>query len=150
MQNDIYLRLAEKSDIQMLYELRNDDVVRKNSLNTEVIPYENHCLWFERKMVSDDNNIYICMCGDCPVGQIRVDYNIQKVEISYSIIKEYRGNGYGVRMIELLEKKEQSQIKGKILFGIVKMSNIASQKCFEKLGYKKEVKDDNVYYSKII
>lgn len=148
MRDDIYLRLANESDVQMLYELRNDESVRINSVNTESIPYEKHCLWFERKLISDDNNIYICMCGACPIGQIRVDYDIQKVEISYSIINEYRGNGYGAKMIELLEEQERFQIIGKTIFGIVKMGNIASQKCFEKLGYRKEVKGDYFCYSK--
>lgn len=86
-----------------------------------------------------------------PVGQTRVDYSKKRDgEINYSIGAGYRCNGYGTRMLSLLEKMEEVKKNADRLCAMVKSSNIASQKCFEKLGYIKSIKEDMVYYVKNI
>ncbi len=144
----VVLRLAEKGDIKLLFEWRNDVTVRMNSIYTKPILYENHCTWFDKKQQDINSNIYICMYGGQPIGQIRIDYQENKAEISYSLAKEYRGKGLGEITLHSLEEKECVRLKGKTLTGIVKRNNIASQRCFEKLGYTKKIEDDYVYYSK--
>ena len=44
------LRRAEKEDCRFLYELRNEEEVRKNSFQTGIFSYEDHVAWFERKL----------------------------------------------------------------------------------------------------
>ena len=86
-----------------------------------------------------------------PVGQARVDYNMARCgEISYSIDAAYRCNGYGTRMLGLLEEMEEIKKKTDRLCAVVKITNTASQRCFEKLGYLKSFKEDMVYYVKDI
>lgn len=142
----MYLRCAEMKDSQLIFEWRNDIGTRMNSLNMELISYDTHCKWLETKLQSQNCQMYVCMENDKAIGQIRVDYIDGKGEISYTVAPEYRGKGYGKKIIELLEEKEAT--KKIVLFGIVKSNNVASQKCFEKLGYNKENDGDIIRYSK--
>lgn len=53
-------------------------------------------------------------------------------------------------MLGLLEEMEEIKKKTDRLCAVVKIANTASQKCFEKLGYLKSVKEDMVYYNKYL
>ena len=53
------LRRAEKEDCRFLYELRNEEEVRKNSFQTGIFSYEDHVAWFERKLEEKNTRIYI-------------------------------------------------------------------------------------------
>lgn len=147
---ELYLRKANLQDSKMIFNWRNEPDVRINSLHTERIMYDTHLKWFQKRLLSNESHIYICMKGETPIGQIRIDYEENKGEISYSIASEYRGKGYGKNMLELLEDKEREQGRIEILFGIVKRNNLASQKCFEKLGYHKENNGNVLIYHKKI
>ena len=150
MVNDkvLYLRCVELEDMKLLYEWRNDKIVRMNSLNSDIISYDTHCKWFKEKIKSKDSQIYICMKDNQPIGQIRIECDEEEAEISYLIAAEYRGKGYGREIIKLLEQEVIRDIKIKKLVATVKGSNIASQKCFEYLNYDKLEEGKVVYYSK--
>jgi RimJ/RimL family protein N-acetyltransferase len=142
-------------DVDLLYEWRNETECRKNSINTSYIEYGDHCRWFAGELNSDTCNIFICMKeqmygeGCDPVGQVRIDYGKDRTgEISYSIGAEYRCNGYGTRILKMLEESKNTRENADRLCAVVKSGNTASQKCFEKLGYVKSIKADMVYYSK--
>ena len=135
---DIYLRQAMPEDKDLLYQWRNDPVCRENSLDQSIVPYESHCAWFQDRLGSGDCFIFICMEKDSPIGQVRVDYQGRDGKISYSISEGYRGRGYGARMLGLLEQDAGIRMRTAGLYAIVKCSNVASQKCFEKLQYSKE------------
>lgn len=140
-------------DADLLYIWRNEDECRKNSVNTGYIEYKEHCKWLAGKLNSDTCNIFICIKehngSNKPVGQVRVDYvKYRYGEISYSIGKEYRCNGYGTKILKLIEGMKEIKANVDKLCAIVKTNNLVSQKCFENLGYVKSVKKDLVYYNK--
>lgn len=147
---ELCLRKANFLDSKIIFEWRNEPLVRMNSLHTELIMYDTHLKWFQEKLLSKESQIYICMKGETPVGQIRIDYEGNKGEISYSIASEYRGKGYGKQILELLEDEEREKGRIEILFGVVKYSNLASQKCFEIQSYNREDDESNIYYYKRI
>ena len=146
----IYLRPAVLEDKDLLYQWRIDVVCRKNSVTPDKSSYDNHSAWFLDRLRSDESYIFICMKKDIPVGQVRVDYQDGTGRISYSVSTEYRGEGYGTQMLELLEHEATIREKTLKLFGIVKYDNKASQRCFEKLRYSKEYRDGCFYYSKVL
>ncbi len=155
LQDNLYLRHASMEDAGLLYGWRNEDECRKNSVNTGYIEYDSHCKWLSSRLSPGCCSIFICMRehwgGYEPVGQARVDYNMARCgEISYSIDAAYRCNGYGTRMLGLLEEMEEIKKKTDRLCAVVKVTNTASQRCFEKLGYLKSFKEDMVYYVKDI
>ncbi len=155
LQDRLYLRSASMEDADLLYRWRNEVECRKNSVNTGYIEYDSHCKWLSDRLGSGCYSIFICMREygrrDESVGQTGVGYNMDRCgEISYSIDAGYRYNGYGTRMLALLEEMEEVKKNVDRLCAVVKITNIASQRCFEKLRYLKSVKEDMVYYVKDI
>ncbi len=136
--------------MEMLYEWANDFECRKNAFSTEKISIEEHEKWFLEKVNSLKTDIFIACIDDEEVGQIRLDYGEEGAVIDYSIRKEQRGNGLGVKMLKLLE--EELKIRGQHieLVGKVKFENILSQKVFEKQGYKKQECKNYIRYSKFL
>lgn len=137
MQNgELYLRSAMPSDMDMLFELANDEAVRKNAFHMAPISYEEHKEWF-RKMMEDDSQLqFILMSGSLPIGQIRLTRDGESAEIDYSIISEKRGMGYGKKMVQLMKEmihREYPSIQK--LTAKVKPSNAASIYCFEENGF---------------
>lgn len=133
---NIYLRKATEEDIDLLFEWANDPVVRVNSFNIEPIPYEKHVKWF--KKIMDDPNVlqFILMDEDIPVGQIRLNVNGDEAEIGYSIGNEFRGKGYGRRILQLVfDEVQKNHHEISSLIAKVKPENIASNKLFVSEGY---------------
>lgn len=134
--SNLYLRKAALSDLELYYEWANDPVVRSNSFSSEPIPYEDHVKWFNRSLNKDDVHLFVLMEDDVPVGQIRINISDAVAEISYSISSEFRGKGYGRKIVSLLIEKIKKEIPGiKTISARVKPDNEASKKVFEKEGF---------------
>lgn len=132
----LFLREAEPSDLDLLFEWANNEFVRQNAFHTKPITYEEHKKWFE-KLLNDREQIqFIMYLGDEPVGQARLTVNMEEAEIDYSIAAEKRGMGYGKELIRLVQDivyNEYASIKK--LTAKVKASNAASIYCFRKNGF---------------
>lgn len=147
---DLYLREATDSDMDLLFEWANDKDVRKNSFNSEPIPYENHVKWFNRIM-SDDTVLQFIMCDrNEPIGQIRLNIEGDRAYIGYSISPDRRGQGFGERMLKLtIGKVKEENAKNhniKTLVGQVKYENPASARAFEKCGFSRLDKEGCIEY----
>ena len=113
----LFLREAEPSDLDLLFEWANNEFVRQNAFHTKQIHF-------------------ILYLGDEPVGQARLTVNMEEAEIDYSIAVEKRGMGYGKELIRLVQDivyNEYASIKK--LTAKVKASNAASIYCFRKNGF---------------
>ncbi|CAL66984.1 GNAT family N-acetyltransferase [Christiangramia forsetii] len=134
------LRSINDQDCTLLFKWVNDEEVRKNSLDSQKIKWEEHKLWFNNKLNSSRCEIFIFENDNLPVGQIRYDKNTNGIwDIDYSIDKEYRGLGFGKRMVEL----SLSSVSG-VKRAVVQRKNIASCKVFEKLGFEMDKKNDEI------
>lgn len=134
-----YLREATKDDVDLLFKWTNDPAVRKNSFSSEKITYEEHTSWYRSLLENKNCKQYIYMCGDCPIGQIRIVQKEKNAEISYSICTEKRSQGYGAKMLELVKNQvfKDFPMVDK-LTGLVKTDNLASKKAFENAGYEEK------------
>ena len=134
----LHLRRVEKRDCRFLYELRNEQEVRKNSFQTAEITYEQHVGWFQRKIEDSDVRIYILEQDKEAIGQVRVEHSGGIGEISYALTAKARGRGFSKWMlrelVNLLWKEEFCEQ----LMAEVKLDNVASQKIFRYLGYQEE------------
>lgn len=134
--SNLYLRKAEISDIDLYYEWANDPVVRSNSFNTEHIPYEEHVNWYNKAMNSSDVAMFVLMKDQIPIGQIRINISDSAAEISYSISSEFRGNGYGGKIVSLLLDRIINEMPAiRIIRARVKPENTASVRVFLKEGF---------------
>jgi RimJ/RimL family protein N-acetyltransferase len=141
------LRPATSLDCDQYFEWANDPEVRANSFNQEPIPHDAHVRWFYRKLDFKDqlwvltksisNTTHFadtgceCECDHIPVGQIRLQQELDHTEIHYSIAKEHRGQGNGRRMIQMA----LFEIKTWPVIAQVKQSNRASRAIFDKLDF---------------
>lgn len=136
--SEVYLRKGTIDDLDLLFSWANDPLVRKNSFQTEMIPYENHIRWYQHLLERNDAKQYILMEDDTPVGQIRITLTEGKAEIGYSIAKEHRGKGFGGKIIAVLPSAVQQDFpEVKILLAKVKPVNEASKKVFLENGFQK-------------
>lgn len=164
---DLYLRPVEQKDMQLLFQWANDPTVRKNAYHTEPISLETHQKWFASKLADKACVIYILTDGEQNFGQVRGDISriapskpeteeplsnhasfIEQVEIDYSIAADYRGLGYGKKMLQLFEAICRENGECPLLYAEVKKENLASQRVFESLDYTKTVQEDIVIYKK--
>ncbi|WP_375580227.1 GNAT family N-acetyltransferase [Marivirga tractuosa] len=124
--------LATNKEVELLFEWVNDKEVRQNSFNSDDISWEGHKKWFEKKLKDKNCKIFIFYEQDTPVGQMRLDKINSEWFIDYSISKEYRGRGYGTKMVNAIK----DSVNESPLVAEVKSDNKASAKTFEKCGFK--------------
>ena len=138
MDENLYLRPALYEDEDLLLRWANNSDVRRNSFHSETITPEEHRKWFSNMMQSPKEIQYILMRGDTPVGQIRLSCSEERAEIDYSIDRNFRGNGYGKRILELIKQEViRSFPEIKVLVGKVKQGNTLSENCFADGNYEK-------------
>ena len=136
---ELQVRKAVEADKELIFNWVNDSKSRKHSINQREITWDEHCLWFDEKMKRTDTDIYIFSLNE-PVGMIRLDKEENRFKISYNVSPNYRGNGYGDRIISWVT----NQKKYKTLLADVKEDNIASHKIFLNNEFKlKKVFDVN-------
>lgn len=130
MAEELQIRLANIDDMKNVFDLSNDDTVRKNSINQNKIEWEDHVKWFRNRI--DKSHFYIVENKNKEfVAQVRFDEQLEST-ISISITKNFRGKGLASEIIKQCSKKS----KLKNIVALVKKENLASQKSFLKAGYK--------------
>ena len=138
MADEFMIRLATINDMKKVFELSNDDVVRKNSTNQEKIKWEEHVKWYENRIKRTEEPFYIVEALNKEfIAQVRLDKKNEHT-ISISISKDFRGKGLASKII----KRCSEESGKKEIVAFVKEKNIASQKAFVKAGYKFNSKDD--------
>lgn len=153
MEEQLFLRPATIDDVDLLFEWVNEPAVRNNSFNTKIISMEEHAAWLERVLTDFYTKLYILQEEDTPIGQVRLAYDTNVWQISYSIAPAYRGQGYGKIILQLAENELiRSSHVGEQLYAEVKKHNIASRRIFKNLGYDEAAsKQENAYgYMKVV
>jgi len=150
---DIKIRSAKENDSKDIFEWRNDKITREMSHTSEIIKLENHNRWYSNSLDSESRILLICE-NDCSekIAIIRFDISESNSVISINLNPTQRGKGLTksclIKSIEFFSK-EYSDIKR--LVAEIKENNIASQKTFIGIGFKKFNLEDNVgFYQKIL
>lgn len=121
----------------LIFNWANDPVVRQNSHSIEPIEISSHYKWFKKKLSEKNCRFFIVELSGEPVGQVRFDINDRVATINYSIGQQFRGQGLGKELLRLAMQSLQSeQSNSQLIFKAeVKVSNPASIKVFQKLGF---------------
>lgn len=72
------LRSVINDDVDMIFEWRNREQIRKNMYNNEIIPYDTHKKWFESILVSSNSQYFIYEQEGTPLGLVsftNIDHN---------------------------------------------------------------------------
>ena len=136
--NVLILRKVIFEDALDTFNLSNDDLVRRNSFNSEKIKWENHLIWLKKKL-EDENSIYFAVVDalDKFYGQVRFDIDPKNKTaiINISLIKNIRGIGLSPIIIDKAVN-ELLKIKSiKLIKAYIKDKNIPSIKSFEKANF---------------
>jgi RimJ/RimL family protein N-acetyltransferase len=142
------LRPATIEDCDTYFAWANDPEVRVNSFNQNLIPYESHVEWFNKKL-QQPNCLWVLAKSantEVLVGQIRFEQHPNHTEIHYSVAKEHRGQSNGRRMIQMA----LSQISTWPVVAQVKQTNRASRNIFDKLDFQIiATTSDSITYQKV-
>jgi len=134
--NQISLRRAQEQDLMFYFHLRNEPSVRALSFSTEAVDLPTHTTWFSRKLQNPHTRLFVIGAGGESIGQIRIDIEDNKGEVSIAVLPEHRGKGYAPLAIrEASERvfREVPQVDG--MLAHMKIDNIASQKSFARAGF---------------
>ena len=139
LKHKLILREANLKDALEIFNLSNDDVVRKNSFNQKKIQWKDHLKWLKEKL-EDENCVFFVVVDKLNkfYGQIRFDINPRSNEatISVSLKNNIRGLGLSSFIIDK-SVNELVKIKSvKLIKAYIKEENIASIKAFERANFK--------------
>jgi len=127
--DDLRLRPARTNDAERLLQWRNDPDTRAASVHTaEVTPAE-HDSWLARSLANPDRKVFIAERWGEPVGTVRGDRSPAGWELSWTVAPGSRGQGLGVRMLQLL-----IDALGRPALARIKAGNSPSTKMAEAVG----------------
>mgnify|MGYP001149758850 CR=1 FL=1 len=129
-------RYAKDSDCDTYFKWVNDSLVRKNSLNTKTISFEDHKRWFTEKMKSEDVIMYVFSNseGDL-VGQVIIELKDNWVSVGQSVAKEHRGKKYGAEILTKSTNAFLEKYPKQTIVSVVRTANIPSLKMSIKSGF---------------
>lgn len=135
------LRKAELTDLKFLFNLRNEESVKKVSLNSAPIDFDAHSKWFEKKLAVSDNVIFIAEIDSLPivqpVAQTRFDLDGNSAEVNIAVVAGFRGKGYGTEILKTAAARFFKEFpETKTVRAFINLGNDASLKSFTKAGYK--------------
>ena len=141
--NNIIIKKTVKEDSKLFYQLRNDKLNRRFSVNSKKIEFDEHKKWFENNY--SKNYYFTCFYNKKKIGYIRGDNLNETISISIAIDKKFKKKNIATKCFELFEKKIKVNV---ILFAKVFNKNTDSSKFFEKNKFSLLKKDRNIltYY----
>ncbi len=129
-------RQAKLSDMDDLYGLSNEKLVRNNSIHSETILYKDHVNWFQKVLSDEKYLILVVEQGGGFIGQVKFNIDNTSATISLSLNLSQRGKGIGSRIIlESVEFLINMKYGMRDIIAYIKNDNIASIKSFEKAGF---------------
>lgn len=136
MVEEFNIKLATIDNMKDIFDLSNDDLVRANSFNQDKIEWKQHQNWFKNK-INDENCIFYVVkdINNKLIAQVRFDKNDIEADISISISPEFRGKGYGAKVLKSTSMKIIQENNIQKINAYVKIENVASKNIFEKAGY---------------
>jgi UDP-2,4-diacetamido-2,4,6-trideoxy-beta-L-altropyranose hydrolase len=131
------IRKARLADMENVFLLSNDPVVRKQSIHPHPIPWEEHTTWFPRKIKDPDYFFYIVYDKQNKfIGQVRYEVQGESSIVSISISPDFRGKGLAVPLLKQTAVKffkKKSAVRQ--ILAYIKPENSASSHSFLKAGY---------------
>jgi UDP-2,4-diacetamido-2,4,6-trideoxy-beta-L-altropyranose hydrolase len=132
------VRRAQEGDMLALWRLANDEGVRRSSFNQDPISLETHEAWFRSKLGSPDCSFWVLEDRGAVAGQIRYErHDVDCAEVHVALARGFRGRGIGTRALRETPARAREDLGATRIRALVKCSNVASLRSFEKAGYVK-------------
>ncbi|MER1956094.1 MAG: GNAT family protein [Solibacillus sp.] len=146
MENKIYLRAFEHSDLDLLNSIRNDDTLFSTTTgNKYYISSEHDKKWIEDKIFNNSNQLYLVICCSekhQPMGYTsanNIDYLNRKAEWGGMVIsKDFNSKGMGTEAGYLFLDHLFGELGMNMVYAYVNENNKASYRLSEKYGFTKD------------
>jgi RimJ/RimL family protein N-acetyltransferase len=140
--NNVCLRDATIKDELLVFEWRNIENLVALSSKQKKVTFEEHKEWFKKKIKNSNCRILIIQLKNKNIGLIRLELeNKKNCKISIYLIPGYEGQGFGSAALSQVINSDT--IKCNSYLADVQISNISSQKFFQKLGFSKSLKNSS-------
>lgn len=133
----LQIRPVCDADCWTLYEWANDPDTRANSFRPEPITPQEHRHWFRSKTHADECWWWMLEANGVPVAVARYDICGHELEANVTVAPEYRGNGYGTKILEISTRLALQESGAKRCRALVFVDNAGSVKSFERAGYER-------------
>lgn len=141
---DIYLRLMEEGDTELIIRWRNTDFVRRNFIYQKPFTRQGHEAWI-REMIDTGKAVQFIICAKNtgkPMGSVYlrdIDENHRKAEYGIFIgEREATGKGFGTQAAKLMIRYGFEELNLHKLMLRVLAENIPARKSYEKAGFVEE------------
>lgn len=137
MAENISIRKVKNTDVEEVFNLSNQDYVRKYSINKDKIKWEEHVCWFNN-VLQDINSVFYVVTdiSERFLGQIRYNIKNDEATVSISLSRSISGKGLARHLLTesiaslFNERKEITEI-----IAYVAENNMVSIKLFENAGF---------------
>lgn len=145
--SSLRFREASLNDAHLLLEWRNNPDTRSQFLNTAIVDWEAHITWLKNTIEDNTRKLFIAENNSCPIGTVRADFKDGYWHLSWTVVPEARGHGYGKAMVQWILQT----VDGPFI-ATIKKTNFPSQKIAEGLGFSKKTEENGLtiwtYYSR--
>lgn len=142
----IFLRKVKEKDMRSVFELSNQNYVRRYSINKNMIQWSDHIRWF-KSILNDENVVFYVVTNENEefLGQVRFKIDNQSAIVSISLSEKLRGKGLSKSILYQSIKNvfnEKEFVED--IIAIVSEENSASKKLFEGLNFREVGIEDNM------
>lgn len=141
---DIYLRLMDEGDTDLIIRWRNTDFVRRNFIYQKPFTRQGHTAWI-REMIDSGKAVQFMICvkdTGKPVGSVYlrdIDHDHHKAEYGIFIgDREALGKGFGTQAAGLMIRYGFEELKLHKVMLRVLAENLPARKSYEKAGFVQE------------
>ena len=136
MSANVTVRQALPEDRREIWEWWNDPVTRKVMKKNELVPWEEHCAWFEGVLKDPDRVLCVGFVDSQKAGAVRFDFQGDGVyEVSVNVNPQLRGRGYGPLIVGASIAYLKTVRPVKKLIAMMKKINPRSRRTFEANGF---------------
>jgi UDP-2,4-diacetamido-2,4,6-trideoxy-beta-L-altropyranose hydrolase len=136
--SEVELRVASERDAHQVWQWRNDPEVRAISFVSEVIDWDRHLQWMQKKVVDPKCLWLMAECNELGlVGHIRFELiSDAQALVAITIAPSLRGRGLGKILIERGVKEAFVRLPIEKVIGQIKPHNVASERAFRQVGFR--------------
>lgn len=140
------VRKANLEDTELYFEWANDEEVRNQSFNSNLIDWINHQKWFNEKIKNENCLLFVFeINNEETVGQVRLEKNdkTNSCIIGVSISQNFRGKKLASQLISKASTLFFEENPSYTIYAYIKRENFASVKSFEQAGF---IFSQSLYY----
>jgi len=149
---NIHVRPAGKQDATFLWSLRNRPDVYRHFRNPLPVSWEEHVAWMMPRILGPHlDMLFVLEYEGVLVGQFRLDKAGNKsVEVSISLLQEYRGKGIARQALKNAIMYVREQGHAQEIIAEIHQDNIASQHLFEGAGFQRFQTNDDFFQYRLL